>query len=51
MSAWSADELERVGEAIELELATRRADGVLPLGHVTGPAARPVTIRLVRSEP
>ncbi len=29
MSSWTADELERIGQAEELELASRRADGSL----------------------
>jgi hypothetical protein len=29
MSAWSADELARIGRAEELELASRRPDGTL----------------------
>ena len=29
MSAWTSDELDRIGRADELEIATRRADGSL----------------------
>ncbi len=29
MSAWTPDELQRIGEATELELASRRPDGTL----------------------
>lgn len=29
MSAWSADDLDRIGRADEVEIATRRADGTL----------------------
>jgi hypothetical protein len=39
MTAWSADQLDRVGTADELELCARRADGTLK---------QPVTIWVVR---
>lgn len=66
MTAWTDGELRRVGDAVELKLASRRDGGELhdaidrtyhakydrfgpgPVSHVTGPAAHPVTIRLVR---
>jgi hypothetical protein len=30
MKMWTSDELARIGDAEELELASRRADGTLP---------------------
>ena len=39
MSAWTSDELDRIGEAEELEIASLRRDGTL---------RRPVTIWVVR---
>lgn len=39
MSAWTVDELNKIGSAEELEIAPRRRDGTLP---------KPVTIWVVR---
>ena len=41
-AAWSASELDRIGQAEELQLASRRQDGTLrPLcDHVGGPSGR-----------
>lgn len=45
--SWTDEELRRVGDAVELELAPRRPDGQLR----PYTSAYPVTLRLLRSEP
>ena len=55
MSAWTDDELHRIGDATELQLTPRRSDGTLR-AYTTmwvvrvGPDAHAVTIRLVRRD-
>ena len=55
MATWTDEDLDRIGNAEELQLTSLRVDkydryGSMIVGHVTGPEAQPVTIRLIPKE-